>query len=198
MFLTEKIEKAIVRATLLHASQKRKVSGVPYIVHPYAVAFLLAHYSNDEDVIIAGLLHDVLEDVPQYTEQDMRAEFGERVLAIVKEVTEDFTPAEKEDHRLREHNEESWRARKEKYLENLRNASEEALMVAAADKIHNMHGIIDEYRIHGVGVWEKFKRPPAKQLWFYNAAAKAISEKLEHPLVEEMQKVLAELRSLIE
>lgn len=192
MFLTPKIEKAIVRATVLHQSQKRKVSGVPYIVHPYSVAFLLAHYTDDEDVIIAGLLHDTLEDIPEYTEEMLREEFGERACAIVKEVTEDFTQAEKEDHSIRGNN---WRARKEKYLANLSNDSKEALLVATADKIHNMRSALDEYRIHGDSVWEKFKRNADNLIWFYTEAAKVINEHLEHPLVEEMNRLLLELQA---
>jgi (p)ppGpp synthase/HD superfamily hydrolase len=192
MFLTPRIEKAIVRATVLHQSQKRKVSGVPYIVHPYSVAFLLAHYTDDEDVIIAGLLHDTLEDIPEYTEEMLREEFGERACAIVKEVTEDFTQAEKEDHSIRGNN---WRARKEKYLANLSNDSQEALLVATADKIHNMRSALDEYRIHGDSVWEKFKRNADNLIWFYTEAAKVINEHLEHPLVEEMNRLLLELQA---
>lgn len=192
MFLTPKIEKAIVRATVLHQSQKRKVSGVPYIVHPYSVAFLLAHYTDDEDVIIAGLLHDTLEDIPEYTEEMLREEFGERACAIVKEVTEDFTQAEKEDHSIRGNN---WRARKEKYLANLSNDSQEALLVATADKIHNMRSALDEYRIHGDSVWEKFKRNADNLIWFYTEAARVINEHLEHPLVEEMNRLLLELQA---
>lgn len=192
MFLTPKIEKAIVRATVLHQSQKRKVSGVPYIVHPYSVAFLLAHYTDDEDVIIAGLLHDTLEDIPEYTEEMLREEFGERACAIVKEVTEDFTQAEKEDHSIRGNN---WRARKEKYLANLSNDSQEALLVATADKIHNMRSALDEYRIHGDSVWEKFKRNADNLIWFYTEAASVINEHLEHPLVEEMNRLLLELQA---
>ncbi len=192
MFLTPRIEKAIVRATVLHQSQKRKISGVPYIVHPYSVAFLLAHYTDDEDVIIAGLLHDTLEDIPEYTEEMLREEFGERACAIVKEVTEDFTQAEKEDHSIRGNN---WRARKEKYLANLSNDSKEALLVATADKIHNMRSALDEYRIHGDSVWEKFKRNADNLIWFYTEAAKVINEHLEHPLVEEMNRLLLELQA---
>ncbi len=192
MFLTPRIEKAIVRATVLHQSQKRKISGVPYIVHPYSVAFLLAHYTDDEDVIIAGLLHDTLEDIPEYTEEMLREEFGERACAIVKEVTEDFTQAEKEDHSIRGNN---WRARKEKYLANLSNDSKEALLVATADKIHNMRSALDEYRIHGDSVWEKFKRNADNLIWFYTEAAKVINEHLEHPLVEEMNRLLSELQA---
>lgn len=194
MFLTERIEQAIVRATVLHQAQKRKVSGVPYIVHPYSVAFLLAHYVEDEDVIIAGLLHDTLEDIPEYTEDMLRAEFGERVCAIVKEVTEDFTQAEKEDHSIRGNN---WRARKEKYLANLANDSQEALLVATADKIHNMRSALDEYRIHGDGVWEKFKRNAENLVWFYTEAARVISAHLKHPLVDEMNRLLHELQMTV-
>lgn len=193
MFLTQRIEQAIVRATVLHQTQQRKVSGVPYIVHPYSVAFLLAHYVDDEDVIIAGLLHDTLEDVPTYTEDMLRAEFGERVCAIVKEVTEDFTQAEKEDHSLRG---PGWRTRKEKYLTNLENDSEEALLIATADKVHNMRNALDEYHLHGDVVWEKFKRTAENLVWFYTEAARVISKHLNHPLVEEMNRILHELQTV--
>lgn len=193
MFLTPRIERAIVRATVLHQAQKRKVSGVPYIIHPYAVAFLLAHYVDDEDVIIAGLLHDTLEDIPDYTEDMLRAEFGERVCAIVTEVTEDFTQAEKADHTIRGNN---WRARKEKYLANLGNDSQEALLVATADKVHNMRNALDEYHIHGPAVWEKFKRNAENLVWFYTEAGRVISARLEHPLVEEMNRLIRELQDI--
>lgn len=195
MLLTPRIEKAIVRATILHQSQKRKVSGVPYIVHPYSVAFLLSHYVNDEDVIIAGLLHDTLEDVPEYTADRLREEFGERVCAIVSEVTEDYTQAEKEDHSIRGNN---WRVRKEKYLENLKSDSYEALLVATADKINNMRSALDEYHIHGDAVWKKFKRNAHNLVWFYTEAARVISKKLEHPLVNEMNRLLSELQGIVE
>lgn len=193
MFLTQRIERAIVRATVLHQSQKRKVSGVPYIVHPYSVAFLLAHYVDDEDVIIAGLLHDTLEDIPEYTEAMLREEFGERVCAIVQEVTEDYTQAEKEDHSIRGHN---WRARKEKYLANLANDSEEALLVATADKIHNMRNALDEYALHGDVVWEKFRRNVENVVWFYGQATLIISAHLDHPLVDEMNRIFGELKAI--
>lgn len=199
MFLTPRIEQAIVRATVLHRDQKRKVSGVPYIVHPYSVAFLLAHFVEDEDVIIAGLLHDVLEDTPEYTAPMLRADFGDRVLRIVQEVTEDFTQAEKMDRVLRgERNASAWRSRKERYLENLKNDSPEGLLVATADKIHNMRGVIDEYRLHGEQVWGKFRRPAADLVWFYAKANQVIGECLQHPLVDEMNKVFKELEQATE
>ena len=194
MFLTQKIEQAINRATVLHHSQKRKVSGVPYIVHPYSVAFLLAHYVDDEDVIIAGLLHDVLEDVPEYTESMLREEFGERVFTLVKEVTEDYL--QNGQGKWLPQDSASWRSRKASYLENIKNDSPEALLVVTADKIHNMRGLIDEYKIYGNAVWEKFRRESTDLLWFYEEAAQIISERLQHPLVEEMQKILRDFESI--
>lgn len=192
MFLTANIERAIVRATVLHQSQKRKINGAPYIIHPYSVAFLLAHYVDDEDIIIAGLLHDTLEDIPDYTEDMLREEFGERVSTIVKEVTEDFTQAEKEDHSIRGNN---WRGRKERYLANLKNDSQEALLVATADKIHNMRSALDGYTLYGDAVWEKFKRNADNLIWFYTEAAQVINSRLQHPLVDEMNRLVIELQA---
>lgn len=189
MFLTKKIERAIVLATVLHQNQKRKMNGVPYIIHPYAVAFLLAHYSDDEDVIIAGLLHDTLEDVPFYTEEKLCAEFGERVCRIVKEVTEAYTEEEKKHPYKRA---ASWLMRKEGYLKYLKDDSEEALLVAAADKIHNMRSFLDEYQIHGEIIWEHFRTDKEKMLWFYNEATQIICSRLEHPIVIELKKIFEE------
>ena len=195
MFLTKRIEQAIVLATILHQHQKRKMNDVPYIVHPYAVAFLLAHYSDDEDVIIAGLLHDTLEDVPQYTEEKLRAAFGERVCHIGKEVTEAYTEEEKEHPYKRA---SSWRARKEGYLRYLRDDSEEALLVAAADKIHNMRSFLDEFQIHGETVWEQFRTNREKMLWFYTETTEIICSRLTHPIALELRKVFEEFKKQIE
>ncbi|MEI8096532.1 MAG: HD domain-containing protein, partial [Candidatus Moraniibacteriota bacterium] len=160
------------------------------IIHPYAVAFLLAHYSNDEDVIIAGLLHDTLEDVPHYTEENLREEFGDRVCSIVKEVTENYTQEEKEFPHKRS---ASWLTRKEGYLAGLRDDSKEALLIAAADKIHNMRSFLDEYATHGDAIWEQFRTVEEKMLWFYGEATNIIEERLKHPISEELRKVFTEL-----
>lgn len=186
MFLSERIDRAIERATVLHGEQKRILSGAPYIVHPYAVAFLLAHFSDDEDVIIAGLLHDVLEDVPSYTYGMLLEEFGERVASIVQEVTEDLTDEEQEDFTLRK---ENWKERKDKYLANLQDDSQEALLIAAADKIHNMRSLISGYQSGGPAVMDSFNANKENLLWFYGAVTEILEQKLpEHPLTLELRK----------
>lgn len=195
MFLTKKIEKAIVRSAELHRKQSRKASGAPYIVHPFAVAFLLAHYVEDEDVICAGLLHDVLEDVPSYGAEKMREEFGENVYRIVKEVTEDQNLKESWSLFSRGNH---WKKRKEKYLENLRNDSPEGLMIAAADKIHNIRSLVDGHALRGESVWKFFRGNKEGIFWFYDSVLAILREKLDHPLTDELEKTLADARTRID
>lgn len=199
MLLTPKIEKAIVRSAELHRHQKRKAGGAPYIVHPFAVAFLLAHYSDDEDVICAGLLHDILEDVPSYGAERMQEEFGERVYRIVKEVTEDrehegaiqFFPYSQNLHR------KDWKARKEGYLERLQDDSSEGLLIAAADKIHNLRSLVDSYLEQGDGVWKSFPAGKEETFWFYSSVLAILKRRLTHPLVGEFEETLEEARQQI-
>ena len=189
MLLTLKIEKAIVRSAELHRHQNRKAGGAPYIVHPYAVAFLLAHYTEDEDVICAALLHDILEDVPSYGAERMRAEFGERVYTIVKEVTEDRDPMNSWHFFAHKR---SWKSRKEGYLENLKNDSQEALLIACADKIHNLRSLIESYTLRGETMWQSFPAGQAETFWFYHAVLTILCERLDHPLVTELTQTLTE------
>jgi (p)ppGpp synthase/HD superfamily hydrolase len=157
------------------------------------VAFLLAHYSEDEDVICAGLLHDVLEDVPSYGAERMRAEFGERVYAIVREVTEDH---EVEDQ-IRffpygNSRKKQWKERKEGYLRRLEDDSSEGLMIAAADKIHNLRSLMDGYLERGDSIWKTFPAGKEETSWFYHSVLGILSRRMIHPLVDELRAVLCE------
>lgn len=91
MKYTPRIEKAIQVASHAHRNQTRKSDGnMPYISHPFSVLVILSEHTKDENTMIAGLLHDVLEDADpnEYTEQKLRDIFGEKVVSIVKEVSE--------------------------------------------------------------------------------------------------------------
>lgn len=198
MFLTDKIFRAIERATELHDGQTRRVNGLPYIVHPYAVGFLLAHFSENEDVIIAGLLHDTLEDVPGYTQERLEAEFGPAVARLVSEVTEDN--AIYDEHPELPH-EDRIRLKKQDYLERLLDDSEGALMIAAADKICNTRSFLGEYQKFGPHeFWARWRQnAPAHEekrasseryLRFALAFNTIIQAKLSaHPLAEELDRV---------
>ncbi len=126
MKLTPKIQKAINKAAELHKNQTRKGIELPYIVHPFSVAMIILGYTNDENIIAAGLLHDVLEDAKDYNFKDLKKDFGEKIATIVKEVSQDGPNLGREN----------WQERKESYLRHLRSASYEALMICAAGKVH--------------------------------------------------------------
>jgi (p)ppGpp synthase/HD superfamily hydrolase len=184
MKLTQKIQQAINLASRLHLGQVRKGdSGLPYISHPFSVAWILSNYTEDEDVIIGGLLHDVLEDVKGYYYDDMVRDFGERVAQIVKGVSEDKDPNVESDERA------TWEERKSKYLAGLEHDSEESLMVCAADKIHNLQSMINAYKKKGDALWDNFNSPKEKKLWLYQEILKFMKGRLNNPIVNELEEV---------
>ena len=181
MLLNPKIQKAIYIATHQHRDQKRKMNGIPYIVHPFSVAWILAEQTKDEDVIAAALLHDVLEDTDGYDYNDIVHDFGERVAKIVNEVTEE--------------KKELWRERKEKYIENLKNASEEALMLATADKIHNLSAIREEILETGIIPWGIHFKSLDEVIWFYDSVFEVVEKRLKNKaLLEEFKQELQLLK----
>lgn len=192
MKLTPRIEKAIRVASVLHRSQERKTNEVPYISHPYSVAFILANYTGDEDTVIAGLLHDVLEDVENYSAEDMEREFGRKVTLIVKEVSEDKDPRDKKENK-----QTTWQKRKEDYLQHLEEASFEAMMVCCADKIHNLQTMIEGYEKFGETLWEQFNAPRDKQMWYYEKVLEILKQRLNNSIVQELEETFRKLEETI-
>ncbi len=192
MRLTPKIHKAIIRASLLHNEKKRKADGFPYIIHPFSVALIVAQCTENEDTIVAALLHDVLEDVPEhiYTAAQMKRDFGNRVYETVREVSEEKIPAGSLNR------ETAWKKKKENYIENLRGASHDALIIACADKIHNIRSLIDAYEMHGASVWNKFTGSKEQMMWFFGNVLRILREKLNCPIVEELEQLYVEARQL--
>lgn len=187
MRLTPKIQKAIDFAAAKHIDQRRKSGGLPYIVHPFSVAWLLAEYVGDEDVVAAGLLHDVLEDVKGSSYSEIEREFGPRVARIVKDVSE------KKDPNLPFSERASWEERKEKYLEHLRTAEIEAVYVSAADKIHNLMSLKEQFDKEGEGLWKTFSIGREKSLWFYGEVAHLVGDRIgSHPLSGLLNKTFEE------
>lgn len=168
---TPTVDRALAVAALCHAGQTRKDSPTPYIAHPVAVAMIVSDFTEDQDVVVAALLHDVLEDVPPsvYSATDMTAEFGERVTEMVRGVSEEKTAGEETP---------PWRVRKEGYLAQLAGDSEECLLISAADKIHNLRSMVDAHDRLGTDMWGLFNAGPEEKLWFYGAIADAVTERL--------------------
>ena len=184
MKLTPKIQKAINYASRLHAKQIRKGDkDLPYVSHCFTTAWILNEFTKDEDIIVAGLLHDVLEDVPGYGYKKLKQDFGKRVADIVKGVSEDKDPNKKED-------EKPWIERKQDYLDHLKKDSKESMMVSTADKIHNLQSMRDAYREQGEKMWKNFNSPSDKKLWFYEEVYKIVKGKLRNKIVGELAKQL--------
>jgi (p)ppGpp synthase/HD superfamily hydrolase len=178
--LTPRLHRALDLAAMAHAGQVRKDPGwpIPHVAHVYGVAFLLAAYGFDEDVVAAGLLHDVLEDSPRHADE-VRA-FGPRVYAIVKQVSEAAKDA-------------PWRVRKVRYAEALRAAPAEAKAVSCADKIHNMQSILLSIE-RGRPVWPVLTNPdPAEQVQRLRWLREALAEGWDHPLLAEYDGTLERL-----
>ena len=192
MKLTPKIQQAINLASRLHSGQTRKGdSGLPYISHPFSVAWILSNYTDDEDVIVGALLHDVLEDVKGYYYDDLVKDFNERVAQIVKGVSEDKDPNIESDGQA------TWETRKLKYLAGLENDSDESLLVCCADKIHNLQSMIDAYKEKGEELWTYFNSPKDKKLWIYQEILKFMKKRLNSPIVSELEDVYSQAEKFL-
>jgi len=156
------IEEAIEVAAEAHHGQYRKGTHTPYITHPYAVGFILMEAGCTETVIIAGILHDTVEDTDM-TLNFMRERFGDAVANIVDGCSEDKA--------LR------WRARKTERIEALKTASPEVCTVTCADKLHNLRTIISEYDDIGDSVWDRFHGGVEDQAWYYRSILSAIADR---------------------
>lgn len=190
MKLTPIIQKAINTATRLHHGQIRKTDNtLPYIVHPFSVAWIVSQYTDDENTITAALLHDVLEDVVGYSAEDMRRDFGEKITSIVQEVSEDKDPS-------KENNDPAvWMTRKLGYITHLRSASSEAMLVCAADKIHNLRSLVAAHQLQGDAMWAKFNSPSHLRLWFYKEVLDILKERFPSEIVNELEVAYSEART---
>jgi len=160
----ELFAKAFYFAMKAHESQFRKGTDRPYIEHPIRVATLLMELKAPKDVVVAGFLHDVVEDTGQGLEEIERL-FGHHAAKLVSEVTEDKTL--------------SWEERKAGTIEYLRKAPPEVLLLSFADKLDNIRSIKADYERNGESIWNRFSRPKASQEWYYAGLASAFGERAD-------------------
>ncbi|MEZ4200135.1 MAG: HD domain-containing protein [Candidatus Paceibacterota bacterium] len=181
---TYKIEQAIKAAAILHDGQLRKGNvPLPYITHLYAVAMILESYTDDEDTIVAGLLHDTIEDT-DYTPKELEADFGKQVCEAVLAVTE---PVE----------DLSWKEAKKQYAKQLKKAPERSLMVAAADKIHNMRSIVEDYYTDHTRFKNDFKGSLEDRMLMYQDISNVLNARLSNDIIAEFNHVYTEYKNFI-
>lgn len=154
------IEKAFQFALNKHEGQYRKGTEIPYVTHPFAVAMILKHHKYSDEIVAAGLLHDTLEDT-NTTEDELREQFGEKVLDLVQAASE-------EDRTL------SWEERKRNTIKELPLKTTDQLVVIVADKLHNLRSIQEDVNTIGEVVWERFNREKREQSWYYMSIVNAL------------------------
>jgi (p)ppGpp synthase/HD superfamily hydrolase len=168
-----------------HAGQTRKASTIPYVAHLMGVASLVLEFGGDEDLAIAALLHDVVEDcggAPMLKE--VRQRFGSRVAKIVDGCTDsDSYPKP------------PWRERKERYIRHLKDADAETRLVSAADKLNNVRSILSDYREVRESIWLRFNGGRDGTLWYYRALLKEFLRSKPNRLIRELELAVGELEA---
>ena len=185
--LGPRLQRAFRYAAEKHAGQTRKKTAVPYLSHLMAVASLVLEAGGDEDMAIAALLHDVVEDcggMPRLRE--VRKQFGPRVAKIVEGCTDSFGDPKPE-----------WMERKKGYLREVKHADVETRLVSAADKLHNVRTILADYRQDGESIWKRFSGKREGTLWYYRALSDEYRRRHRNHITRELEIVVAELERAV-
>jgi (p)ppGpp synthase/HD superfamily hydrolase len=184
--LGARLQNAFRYAAEQHAGQTRKPSAVPYISHLMAVTSLVLEAGGDEDMAIAALLHDVVEDcggLPRLRE--VRKMFGARVAKIVEGCTDSFG-----DPKL------PWIERKSEYLRRLKHEDAETRLVSASDKLHNVRTVLADYRQDGELIWKRFSGKRDGTLWYYRALSDEFQKRGKNRNTRELALAVAELEKV--
>ena len=160
----ELVSEAIAFAVNAHDGMRRKKSNSPYILHPMEAAVIVGTMTDDQNLIAAAALHDVVEDADVSIEE-IEKRFGKRVRELVE--------SETEDKRAELPPSETWRVRKEESLNVLKNTDDIAvLMVWIGDKLANMRSLYRDFKVEGVEMWQRFnQKDVTQQAWYYRSIA---------------------------
>ncbi len=181
--LGPRLQRAFRYAAEQHEGQTRKQTAVPYLSHLMAVASLVLEAGGDEDMAIAALLHDVVEDcggTPRLRE--IREKFGPRVAKIVEGCTDSYVMPKPE-----------WRERKKDYLREVKHADAETRLVSASDKLHNVRTVLADYRLQGEKIWKRFTGKREGTLWYYRALSDEYQRRNPNRITSELEIAVAQL-----
>ncbi len=165
---TSLLDRAIIFAVKAHAGTERRGKGFPYIVHPMEAVEIVATITPDQELLAAAALHDVVEDT-DVSVDEIRAEFGDRIAALVAAESDTFEEGVSE--------EDSWHSRKRAAIERLASASHDAKIVALGDKLSNMRAIARDWAVKGDSFWNIFHaKDPKDHEWHYRGLAESLRE----------------------
>ena len=181
-----RFREAVAWALELHEGQVRRRSGVPFAAHLLAVASVVIDYGGGPDAAIAAILHDAIEDQGgDVTAAEIERRFGGSVLRLVEQCTDARTDPKP-----------PWRPRKEAYLLGLQSAERDALLITAADKLHNLRCLIRELKADKASCWESFRSGREGALWYFREVFQLLQSRedaqLPTALLNELEGALLE------
>jgi (p)ppGpp synthase/HD superfamily hydrolase len=191
------INHALAFSAKHHDRQVRKGTKLPYLTHPANVAVILTKYGRDNDTVVAGILHDVIEDCVRdgYTREMLEQRIGDKFGAKVLETVLAVTYRRNDDDGVELSGEE----RRADYLERLADANDDARWVCAADKIHNASSIISDLArtVDPETIWARFGSGRTATARWYRQVYERLEElRFDAPIMAELDKVTAELEKL--
>lgn len=177
-----RMDYAIYYATKAHKGQRRKIEDIDMIFHPFCVGMYLQRCGCDEDVVIAGILHDVVEDTPAEF-GDIEREFGKKVRDYVYDASEPDKSLE-------------WEARKQHTIEQIKDAPLGSKLIVACDKISNLEDLYECIEKYGEEkAYGALKRGKDKQRWYYTKVYESCINGVDakHPIFERYKRILDKL-----
>ena len=188
MKLTKRFDQACAFARKLHHYQRRKGTEIPYMAHLMATAAIVMEAGGDEDQAIAALLHDAVEDQGgRWTLNKIEKQFGSRVAEMVEGMSDSFG-----------FRKPPWRERKEEFLARLRVGSDDLVLVALGDKLHNARSLIRDLETEGPSTWERFNGGQDGSLWYYGSLEEIFNQRCANSFSAEFSRIVQALRVLSE
>ncbi len=183
---TPQIKKAIqFAARKHHGHMRQETEPLPYITHLFSVALLVAEDGANDDVVTAALLHDTLEDTKTTCEEIIEI-FNENVAGLVESVSE---IKEKDGATL------DWKGRKTHYLAQVESASDDAVLIAIADKIDNIESKLEAFQKEGAVLLKRWKQPVEEYLWYHGEVLRIAHARLpKHRLTARLAEAHAKER----
>jgi (p)ppGpp synthase/HD superfamily hydrolase len=183
---TPRFDEAVTLALGDFRRITRKATQIPYISHLFAVTSLVAEAGGDEDQMIAAMLHDWLEDVPESSAEELDRRFGPRVRRIVEAVT-DTTEFPKPP----------WRERKERFIHHIRTQPADVKLVCTADKLHNAQTLVRDLLRVGPETMDRFRGGREGTVWYYTAVSEALGHGFQHWIHGELDDTVRRIHAIV-
>jgi (p)ppGpp synthase/HD superfamily hydrolase len=193
LFLSGRFTEAIEYARQLH-TEFRKGTDIPYMAHLVGVAALVMGEAGGrvlvtEDMVLAALLHDVVEDHGGMTRlHEVEQRFGANVARTVEGLSDSFAE--------NQHPKDEWKRRKSEYIKRLRHEPDDVLLISAADKLYNAKAILDDFKDIGEAIWKRFNRGADQQLWYFDELLAVYLLRPRNRIVNDLERVVGELAAL--